>query len=58
MKSTIVSILSLAVLSLLTNCTFVDTPEPSTNTSRTTTTTAEVTPTVYGTVETKTTRSY
>jgi hypothetical protein len=57
MKSTIVSILSLTALSLLTNCTFVDTPEPSTNTTRTTTT-AEVTPTVYGTVETKTTRSY
>lgn len=56
MKSTIVSLLILSPLSLITSCTVVETPEASHHT--TSTTTAEVTPTVYGTVQTKTTRSY
>jgi len=54
MKSTTISLLALSALSLLTSCTFVDTPVPSTRT----TTTAEVTPTVYGSTETTTTRTY
>jgi hypothetical protein len=56
MKTIIVSLLGLGALSFLTNCTLVESREPSTRTTRTTTT--EVTPTTYGTVETKTTRSY
>jgi hypothetical protein len=56
MKSIIVSILSLGSLSILSSCTFVDNPNPSGYTTRTTT--ADVAPTTYGTVETKTTRSY
>lgn len=56
MKTTIISLFGLTALSLLSSCTFVDTPERSAYTTRTTT--AEVSPTVYGTVETKTTRSY
>jgi hypothetical protein len=56
MKTTIVSLLSLSAFSLLSSCTFVDQPEPATHTTRTTT--SEVSPTTYGTVETKTTRSY
>lgn len=56
MKSTIISLISLSTLSLLSSCTFVDRPEAATYSTRTTT--AEVTPTVYGTVETKTTRTY
>lgn len=54
MKSTVTSLLCLSALSLITGCTFVATPEPSTHT----TTTAEVTPTTYGSVETTTTRTY
>lgn len=54
MKLTIISLLGLTALSLFTSCTFVDTPAPSTRT----TTTAEVTPTTYGSVETTTTRTY
>jgi multidrug efflux pump subunit AcrA (membrane-fusion protein) len=56
MKNQIISLLGLAALILLSGCTFVETPEPTTHTTRTTT--AEVTPTVYGTVETKTTQTY
>lgn len=54
MKSTIISLIGLSTLSLLTSCTFVDTPAPSTHT----TTTSEVAPTVYGSTETTTTRTY
>ena len=56
MKTIIVS-LCLGALSFLTNCTLVESREPSTRTTRTTTTEV-TTPTTYGTVETKTTRSY
>ena len=56
MKTIIVSLIGLGALSFLTNCTLVESREPSTHTTRTTT--SEVTPTTYGTVETKTTRSY
>lgn len=56
MKSIIASFLSFAALSVLPSCTFVESREPATHT--TSTTTAEVTPTVYGTTETKITRSY
>lgn len=54
MKTTLISLLGLSALSLFTSCTFVDTPSPSTHT----TTTAEVTPTTYGSTETTTTRTY
>jgi len=54
MKSISISIFSLSALSLLTSCTFVDTPAASTHT----TTTAEAAPTTYGTVQTRTTRTY
>lgn len=54
MKSTISSLLALGALSLLTSCTFVDTPASSTHT----TTTSDVAPTVYGSTETTTTRTY
>lgn len=54
MKSTAISLLALSALSLLTSCTFVDTPAPSTRT----TTTSEVAPTVYGSTKTTTTRTY
>ena len=53
---TILSILSLSVFALLPSCTFVESRPPNTQTTRTTT--AEVSPTPYGTVETKTTRTY
>lgn len=56
MKTIIVSLLGLGALGFLTNCTLVENREPSTRTTRTTTT--EVTPSAYGTVETRTTRSY
>ena len=56
MKSITISLFSLAALSLLPSCTVVESREPATHTTRTTT--AEVTPATYGTVETKTTRSY
>jgi len=54
MKTILVSIFGLAALSLLPACTTVESREPSTHT----TTTSAVTPATYGTVETKTTRSY
>jgi hypothetical protein len=54
--TSIISILSLSSFGFLSSCTFVDNPNPSGYTTRTTT--AEVAPTTYGTVETKTTRSY
>lgn len=54
MKSTTISLLALSALSLLTSCTFVDTPASSTHT----TTTSDVAPTVYGSTETTTTRTY
>jgi hypothetical protein len=53
MKSTIISFISLISLGLLASCTFVERTGPSTRT-----TTSEITPTVYGTMETKTTRTY
>jgi hypothetical protein len=56
MKTIIVNLLGLSALSFLTSCTVVESPEPTTHVTRTTT--AEVTPTTYGTVETKTTRTY
>jgi len=54
MKQTIISLFGLAVLCLFTSCTFVDTPPPSSHT----TTTSEVAPTIYGSTETTTTRTY
>ena len=54
MNTNIISLISLSALGFLTSCTFVDTPAPSTRT----TTTAEVTPTTYGSVKTTTTRNY
>lgn len=54
MKTIIVSILGLAALSFSTACTTVESREPSTHT----TTTSQVTPATYGTVETRTTRRY
>lgn len=54
MKTIIVSILGLAALIFLPACTVVESREPSTHT----TTTAEVNPATYGTVETRTTRRY
>jgi hypothetical protein len=56
MKSTIISLFCLCTLGLLSSCTFVENRDPSMHTTRTTT--AEVTPATYGTVETKTTRTY
>jgi len=56
MKSTIISLFVLGAISLLSSCTFVDTPDTIRQSTRTTT--SELTPTPYGTVETKTTRSY
>lgn len=56
MKLIIVSLVSLAALSLLPSCTFVESTPPATRT--TSTTTSEVAPTTYGTVQTKTTRTY
>ncbi len=54
MKSTTISLLAFSALSLLTSCTFVDTPESSSHT----TTTSKVAPSVYGSTETTTTRNY
>jgi hypothetical protein len=54
MKTIIISLLGLAALIFLPACTVVESREPSTHT----TTTAEVTPATYGTVETRTTRRY
>jgi hypothetical protein len=56
MKNIIVSLIGFGALSFLTNCTVVESREPSTHTARTTT--SEVAPYTHGTVETKTTRSY
>ncbi len=56
MKSIIVSFLSLAALAFSPSCTFVESKQPTTHTTRTTT--SEIAPTVYGTTETKTTRTY
>jgi len=56
MKYIIGSLLSLGTLSLLPSCTVVESREPTTHTTRTTS--AEVTPATYGTVETRTTRTY
>ncbi len=56
MKTIIVSFLSLAALAFSTSCTFVENKQPATHTTRTTT--SEIAPTVYGTTETKTTRTY
>jgi hypothetical protein len=56
MKFIMLSLFSLPALSLVTACTVVESREPSTHTTRTTI--AEVAPTSYGTVETKTIRSY
>lgn len=54
MKTSIL-ILSLSALGLLSSCTYVAPRSPATHTS---TTTSEVSPTTYGTVQTKTTRTY
>lgn len=54
MRSIIASLLGLGALSTLSSCTVVQSRPPATHT----TTTAEVSPTVYGTVETKTIRTY
>jgi hypothetical protein len=54
MKFIIASILGLAGFGLLSSCTFVGSRPPATQT----TTTAEIIPSTYGTVETKTTRTY
>jgi hypothetical protein len=56
MKSIIGILLGLGTFSLLPSCTVVESPGPATSTTRTTT--SEVSPTTYGTVETKTTRTY
>lgn len=56
MKSTIISLLGLAATSLLSSCTFVEDRDPAVHSTRTTT--SEVSPSTYGTVETRTTRSY
>jgi hypothetical protein len=56
MKFIIISLFGLSSLSILPSCTFVESTEPTTRMTRTTT--SEVTPTVYGSVETKTTRTY
>ncbi|MES2981075.1 MAG: hypothetical protein V4727_02085 [Verrucomicrobiota bacterium] len=55
MKTSIL-ILSLSALGLLSSCTYVAPRSPATHSS--TTTTSEVSPTTYGTVQTKTTRTY
>lgn len=54
MKTTIIYLFGFSTISLISSCTFVDHSEPTTRT----TTTSAVSPAVYGTVETKTTRSY
>jgi hypothetical protein len=56
MKSIIISLLSIASLGLLPSCTTVESRPPAVQSS--TTTTSEVSPTTYGTVQTKTTRTY
>ena len=56
MKSIIVTILGIAALGLLPSCTFVESRQPATHSS--TTTTSDLSPTTYGTVQTKTTRTY
>lgn len=56
MKIIITSILGLGAFSLLSSCTFVEDRDPVTRTSSTTTT--DISPPVYGSVQTKTTRTY
>ena len=56
MKPILFSILSIGILSMLPSCVLVEKREPSTRT--TSTTTSRGTPGSYGTVETKTTRTY
>lgn len=56
MKPIVVTILSIAALGLLPSCTFVESRQPATQSS--TTTTSDLSPTTYGTVQTKTTRTY
>lgn len=56
MKPILFSLLSLGILSVLPSCIFVEKREPSTST--TSTTTSKAAPGSYGTVETKTTRTY
>ena len=56
MKTIILSLFGLAAISFLPACTVIESREPSTHTTRTTT--AEVSPTPHGTVETRTTRRY
>lgn len=55
MKPIVSSLLSLGILSMLPSCILVEKRDPTT---RTTTTTSRGTPGSYGTVETKTTRTY
>jgi hypothetical protein len=54
MKKIIISLLGLSALGHLASCTFVDTQKPTTYTTKT----SEATPTVYGSTETITTRTY
>lgn len=55
MKFVITCLFGLAALAIMPACTTVQQREPSTHTS---TTTSDVTPTVYGTTQTRTTRTY
>lgn len=56
MKSILFSILSIGILSMLPSCVLVEKRDPGIRT--TSTTTSRATPDKYGTVETKTTRTY
>lgn len=54
MKNIIITLASISALAHLASCTYVATPKPTTHTTKTT----EAVPTVYGSTETTTTRTY